>query len=271
VTVPAWIRAVGAGRHPAPTIHVLGGFLSSPFYYAAFARRLRARGAAQVVVSPVWTQDWLLASRIGLGRIITRHGRALLAASAASQASSHGAPVLAIGHSAGGIAARLLTSPEPFEGRRLNASGRIGAIVTLGSPHLVSSDGNLGHRVGTEAADFANRFVPGAWFAPRIGYLTVGSTAVPGRADGSAWERRVWGVYQSLVADPGAREIAGDGLIPARSALLPGVPSIVLDDARHGSWPGPWYGSDAQLDRWWPEALATWHRALDARVALLES
>ncbi len=211
-----------------------------------------------MVVAGVWTPDWLLAARRGLGPILTRSGRALLAASERSAALSLGAPVLVVGHSAGGMSARLLTSPRPFAGRTLNASGRIGAIVTLGTPNVVSAEGGLGNRVGTEAAAFANSEVPGPRFAPRVGYLAVASTAVSGRPDGTRAERRSWSAYQELLPERAEGDIVGDGLIPLGSALLPGAPSLVLDDARHGQWPGrDWYGSDGPMDRWWPVALET--------------
>jgi hypothetical protein len=262
-----WVDAVLAGRPPPPTVLVLGGFLTSPPVYRPFVRRLLDRGAADVVVGRVWTQDWLLAAKRGLGPIVTRSGRALQAASDRSAAASLGAPVLVIGHSAGGMSARLLTSPVPFAGRRLNASGRIGAIVTLGTPHVVSAEGEMGNRVGARAAEFANREVPGPYFAPRVGYLAVASTAVAGRPDGSGAERRSWSTYQGLQPDTTAIEPLGDGLIPLGSALLPGAPSLVLADALHGQWPGrDWYGSDGPMDRWWPVALETWVAALRARA-----
>ena len=264
---PAWVDAVLEGRPPEPTVLVLGGFMTSPPLYRPFAGRLRERGAADVVVARVWTQDWFLAGARGLGPILTRSGRALLAASDQSEALSLGAPVLVIGHSAGGMSARLLTSPVQFAGRWLNASGRMAAIVTLGTPHVVSRDGQAGDLAGNEAADFANREVPGPWFAPRVGYLSVGSTAVRGRPDGDRAERRTWASYQGVLRDPVATELLGDGLIPIGSALLPDAPSVILDDVRHGQGAGrDWYGSDGPLDRWWPVALETWRAALRARA-----
>ncbi len=266
---PAWAEAVLAGRPPAPTILVLGGFLTSPPVYRPFVRRLLERGAAEVVVGGVWTPDWLLAAKRGLGPILTRSGRALRAASDRSAAVSLGAPLLVIGHSAGGMSARLLTSPVPFAGRRLNASGRMGAIVTLGTPHVVTIGGEMGNRVGAEAAAFANREVPGPCFAPRVGYLAVASTVSTGLRGGTRTERGDWRMYQRLLPDPAVEVVEGDGLIPLGSALLPGAPSLVLDDANHGQWPGrDWYGSDGPMDRWWPVALETWRAALRARAGL---
>ena len=267
---PPWTDAVLEGRPPAPVVLVLGGFLTSPPLYRPLVRRLLERGTADVIVGSVWLPDWLLAARRGLGPILTRSSRALLEASSRAAALSMGAPVLVIGHSAGGVSARLLTSPVPFAGRPLNGSARIGAIVTLGTPHLVSDDGALGRRAGVEGATFANRVVPGAYWAPRVGYLAVASRLVAGRRDGDPAARLAWRRYQDLVAAPGAVEMAGDGLIPITSALLPGSPSVVLEEAGHGVWPGAtWYGSSAVIDEWWPRAHSTWLDALRARAPLL--
>ncbi len=281
-----WQVATVEGRPPSPVVLVLGGFLTSSPLYRPFTRRLRARGAADVVVADVWLMDWLLAAGRGLGPIVTRSGRALLDASSRSERLAGGAPVLVIGHSAGGMSARLLTSPEPFEGRRLNGAGRIGAIVTLGTPHVVAAGEGRRNRAGAEAAAFANRVVPGPWAAPRTGYLAVTSRAVVGRRDGSLRERWAAAAYGGLAprargggpggggpegggpegGGPNDGELEGDGLIPMRSALLPGAPGLVLDDAIHGQQPGrDWYGSDRFLDQWWPMAVAAWEGALRAR------
>ena len=266
-----WVEAVREGRTPAPVVLVLGGVLSPPSWYGPFGRLLRAAGAAAVVISRVWTQDWLIAAWRGLGSIVTRGGRALLEASARSEEQAGGAPVLVIGHSAGGMTARLLTAPIPFEGRGTSASGRMGALVTLGTPHLVAPPSGFRNRAAGEAAAFANREVPGAFFAPRVGYLAVGSRSTVGRIDGTGKERSVLLMYRELLGDPDAIEVEGDGLIPLRSALLPGAPSIVLDDAAHGQGPGlEWYGSPRFVPQWWPAAVATWRGALSARVAELD-
>ena len=91
-----------------PTVLILGGFLTSPPLYRRMHRRLMERGAADVVVASIWLPDWLLVTTRGMGPILTRSGRALLHASDVANASprSRGAPLLVVGHSAGGIAAR---------------------------------------------------------------------------------------------------------------------------------------------------------------------
>ena len=50
--------------------------------------------------------------------------------------------------------------------------------------------------------------------------------------------------------------MAGDGVVPVESALLPGSEALVLDDLYHNGFYGRWYGSDlAVVERWWPEDL----------------
>ena len=205
-----------------PTVLILGGFLTSPPQYRRMRVRLIERGAAGVVIAPIWLPDWLLVTARGMGPILTRSGRATLRASDVASVSprSRGAPLLVVGHSAGGIVARLLTSPEPIAGRQLGAAGRIGAIVTLGTPHLVSPTGRAGRRLADTALDIANRVVPGPAFAPTTGYLTVASSTRRGRADGGRNERIAYGLYRSIHADALATDdgdIHGDGLVPLAS------------------------------------------------------
>ena len=271
---PTW-RDVEPGSL-APVVLIAGGFLTMPGWYADMAAVLRERGAADVLVAPVYPPDWILASVRGLGPITTRMGRALLEAGSRSAASpaARGAPVLYVGHSAGGVVGRLLTSPVPFEGRTLRAAGRIGALVTLGTPNaagLAAGDaGRWGRRVGEAGTRFAERHVPGATFAPTTGYVSVASTLMVGRlASDDGRERFVRRLYEDVYPQPDQDTVAGDGLIPVAAALLPGSRQVVLPGATHG--PGrrsPWYGDRANADAWWPVALEAWRDALRARLAI---
>ncbi len=191
-SVPPVVAATWRDVEPealAPVVLVAPGFLTMPAWYDGLAASLRDRGAAEVVVAPVYLPDWVLAAVRGLGPITTRVARALLAAGERSIAStaSHGAPVILVGHSAGGLIGRLLTSPDPFEGRTLNAAGRIGALVTLGTPNAAPPVGRdrarWARRVGEAGARFAELHVPGATFAPTTGYVSVGSELLPGRRE----------------------------------------------------------------------------------------
>jgi len=253
----------------APTVLIIGGFMSSPPMYRGLRSLLLARGVPEVVVAPVWMPDWILAAARGQGPIAVRAGRALLEASAASDASeaSAGAPVLVVGHSAGGVIARILTSPDPFAGRPMNGSGRVGAIVTLGSPHMNDAQGRAAERMG-ETSRWANEHVPGACFAPRTGYLCVASDAIVGDAGGDRKARRVDGFYRGVVSAPAGQPIPGDGVVPLAAALLPGVDAIVLHDAEHANVIARhWYGDADHVDAWWSRAVEIWRDALRARAA----
>jgi hypothetical protein len=222
-----------------------------------------------VIVAKIWLPDWLIATRRGLGPIVTRSGRAFLEAVAVSAASpdSRGAPLLVVGHSAGGLTARLLTSPEPFLGRKLGGAHRIGAVVTLGTPHRVADHRSIGRLLAVHATGFADRVVPGPRFAPGTGYLAVTSRFVVGRPGGNVRERAASMLYRGIL--PLAREqaIDGDGLVPVPAARLASVETLVLDGIVHGQFGGsPWYGSPEAIDVWWPRAMEIWRTALKARL-----
>jgi hypothetical protein len=254
----------------APTVLLLGGLFTSPPMYSSMRDRLLSLGADAVVVAGIWLPDWLIAIRRGMGPILSRSGRALVMAAeaAAASPSSRGAPLLVIGHSAGGMTARLLTSPEPFIGRRLAAAGRIGAIVTLGTPHQVAEHKQIGRLLAARATTFADSVVPGPAFAPTTAYLAVTSRFVRARPDGNIRERAALLLYRGILPLAGAQPIEGDGLVPTRSAGLPGIETLVLDGIVHGQFGGsPWYGSSEALEVWWPRAVDVWRDALRARIA----
>ncbi len=262
----AWLADLG---RLAPTVLVIGGFLTGPPLYEGLRARLLERGAAAVEIAPIWTPDWLLAGWRGLGPIVTRASRALLAAAhvAAASPASRGAPLLVVGHSAGGIVARLLTSPEPFAGRPCRGAGRIGALVTLGTPHRVRRDGGFGRVIATQAVIFLDRVAPGAAFAPGVGYVAVGSRALAGRRDGDLPSRLIWALYDLVLPQPDEEVVDGDGVVPLASTRLEGATEVVLDGILHSPLrTRPWYGSDEAVDLWWPVAVDAWRRALRARA-----
>lgn len=250
-------------RAVRPTVLILGGFLTSPPLYRPLVRRLVARGAAAVVVANVWLPDWLVALGRGQRPAVERALVAFREACELAETRSGGAPLLVVGHSMGGIGARLLTAPQPFEGLPLGGAERIGAIVTLGSPHALAT----GSLRADRSARFAASVVPGAYWAPRIGYLAVASRALPGDRSGTRVQQARWARYALISAPPHPERIDGDGVVPVETALLPGARTIVTDDLAHGIWRGAWYGSESGIDRWWPSALASWRAALDVRRA----
>ena len=116
---------------------------------------------------------------------------------------------------------------------------------------------------------FAERHVPGATFAPTTAYVSVASRLLVGRrVTDDGLESFVRRQYEDVYPQPHLDAVAGDGLIPLEAALLPGSRQVVLPDAIHGpASRAPWYGTDADLDAWWPVALDAWRGALRARLA----
>jgi hypothetical protein len=251
----------------SPTILILGGFLTAPPMYGPLVCRLLDRGAAGAVVADVWTPDWLIAGVRGIGPICTRSGRALRDAVRLSATLSNGAPLLVVGHSAGGITARLLTAPEPLPERRFGAARWIGAIVTLGTPHRLAAGQGIGRRIRDVASVIADEKAPGAFHAPRIGYLSVASHAVVGDPGGNGRARVAHLMYRSIIGRAAVPGTEGDGLVPVAATQLDGARHLVIDGAVHG--PGAatsWYGSTEAVDTWWPLAMETWRSALAVRA-----
>lgn len=270
-------RRLSSGRTPAepaapaaaPTVLLIGGFLTAPFNYWRVRRRLLERGAGRVVIAPLWPMDWAAASLFGFGPMLAKTRRALLAA------WRHGGeqPIMVVAHSGGGLVARLTTVPIPLHGRRGGTAGAIAAIVTLGTPHRLRSGPPWPRHAGHRLVDFLDAQVPGATFAPRTSYLVLGSRAVPplGCRARDPWTRRlaarVIAEVSAALVGPWARDHAGDGIVPAAATQLGSAPAIVFDDVLHGYIGSPWYGDGSIIDRWWPEALRLWEAALAARSA----
>jgi len=254
-----WLSDPDAVR---PTVLIIGGFLTVPAMYLRLRRRLLDRGAAEVLIADVYTPDWLLAVGRGGGAVATRALRALIRAidASASSSSSQGAPLLVVGHSAGGMVARLLTTSEPFAGRRLGASDAVGGIVTLGSPHRTG-------RVGTWAVGWASPLGNSPIASFLVPSVAVAGRAIPGARSGIGRSRVAQRFYDGLLPNADGATAEGDGLVPVGAALLEGARHVVIDGVTHGQLSGrPWYGSPQAVDFWWPIAVETWHEALRVRA-----
>jgi hypothetical protein len=248
-----------------PHVLLVPGFLDLPPRYRPMADRLRARGAAEVAVAPVWTPDWLVANVTGFGGLMRRVGRAVVRA----HQRAGGRPLIVIGHSAGGLLARLAMSPEPFRGRRAGVAEAYGALVTLGTPHGVGDAAERSFRAAFEAIRHLDATIPGAWFAPRTAYLTVGSRCIRGGPLGAASVGvGIAGFLYGLLGGAAARTAWGDGVIVEATTHLEGARNVTLEGLIHGpGLPVPWYGSDEGLDGWWDLAVEAWRDALRARDA----
>lgn len=219
-------------------IVIVGGFISWPSRYREMAKTLGELSGAEVYVAALTPPDWLAGLVRGYGQLVfevaTTVDRALI--------ESESKEVVLVGHSVGGVASRVYMGGDPpFGGRRYSGHRRVETLITLGSPHLVREAWPLSPIVR------ANDLFPGTLHDEKIPYLSVAGTSVAG-AD-SAKSRRL---YSFLSGEGDAR---GDGVVPARSALLPGSEQLVFDDVRHDSHGGKWYGTREVVERWWPEEL----------------
>jgi hypothetical protein len=241
-----------------PHVLIVGGFMTLPWNYLPLRRRLLARGASSVTIAPVWPMDWGVSSILGMGQVMRRTRLAILRTYRASDRQ----PLIVVAHSGGGIAARLAMSSVPYHGQAGGVDEAVGCLVTLGTPHGLSHLNSRYHHAGHEAVEFLDRVSPGAFFAPRTAYLTVGSKYERAAFTGPlGWLADQ--VFSVVVGDNSVH--AGDGIVPAAVSHLDGATQITFDDARHGFIGGNWYGADRVVERWWPTALGLWHEALAAR------
>jgi pimeloyl-ACP methyl ester carboxylesterase len=242
-----------------PHVVIIGGFLTEGFMYAPMRQRLLAAGAARVTIAPVHLPDWVALVFGSMGPLLLRGARAIREARALSPE-----PVMVVGHSLGGIIARLAICDVPLDGRRAAVAHDVGCLVTLGTPYRFDPRLPWRHAAVRAAAHLSEACPPGR-FAPVTGYLTVGARSVPpaGRSPLRSWAQGFNRVLRGLVGEtPG---VPGDGLIGSDRCRLDDVRHVEFDDILHGLFYGPWYGDTQAIERWWPVAVEEWRRALAAR------
>lgn len=220
-------------------IVLVGGLASWPGRYRGLAEVLREISGSEVYTVPLTPLDWLLGRLRGYGQLVFEVAsvvdRALL--------ESESDKAVLVGHSMGGIACRVyLGGDPPFGGRRYSGHRRVKRLITLGTPHVVD-------KVNLTLIRRVNEHFPGALHEPAgLRYLSVAGAAADGAVSARARKR-----YERLVEDG---RVAGDGVVPVETALLPGSEALVLDDLYHNGFYGRWYGSDREtVERWWPEDL----------------
>jgi pimeloyl-ACP methyl ester carboxylesterase len=222
----------------AQPIVIMGGFLSFPALYRGMRQKLVELAGQPVWVVQAFVHDWMLAvAPIGWKRLLDRLQHTVR--QALSRSST--AKVTLVGHSSGGVVARLYLSAEPFLGISYRGLEHVDQLITLGSPHH--------NERGTRMRHWVDEEYPGAYFSPQVGYTSVAGRAVQGNRHGSFRERCAFLFYRRLCGDGNAW---GDGLVPEESALLRGSRQISLDGVSHfAGIVGLWYGADEVISRWW--------------------
>jgi pimeloyl-ACP methyl ester carboxylesterase len=231
----------GGGAISCDPVVILGGFFSTRRDYWEMQPALEKLTGQKVVVVPTTRFDWLLSLRpIGWSRILKKLDRTVRR----TLRKTGAAKVVLVGHSTGGVMARLYLSPEPFRGRTYAGVEVVRALVTLGSPHR--NDGGSGMR------RWVDETFPGARFAPAVRYMTVAGKSLLGDRNGKAKARAAYRSYRLLC---GKGDVWGDGIVPVCAAHLDGAAAIDLDGVFHSPKRGrPWYGNTGVVRRWWEAA-----------------
>ncbi len=252
--------------HDRPSVLIVGGLLAPPVAYRPMRGRLLARGAASVDIAPVHALDWALAGVRGFGPLQRKVARAMERA----HRRSGGRPILVVGHSGGGLLARLAMCEAPYRGQVGGMAEQVGGLVTLGSPHDLHLAPLRGTHEGVRLAAFLARHAPGAHHAPRTGYVTVASDAVRPTAGPSGARRGpIARARHAFFRRITGRTLAsgGDGIVSLSLAHLPGARQLTLHDTLHGVIGSPWYGNESAIDQWWPMALDAWRDATSFRAS----
>jgi pimeloyl-ACP methyl ester carboxylesterase len=226
-------------------IVIFGGFLSFTILYWGMRDTLASVSGQPVSTVETWSHDWLPSiTRLSWAHLLRKLEDTVQQAAAESPTGK----VTLIGHSAGGVLARLYLSPNPFLGYAYRGIDYVNHLITLGSPHY--NQGSL--KYGGQMARWVEQRCPGACYAPQVKYTSVAGKLTRGDRHGALQERWAHKVHQEIGGDGSAW---GDGLVPLESALLRGSQGIILDGVGHFSGLGRvWYGSQAVIPCWWDSA-----------------
>jgi alpha-beta hydrolase superfamily lysophospholipase len=225
-------------------IVIIGGFLSNAWAYRGMQQELSAHTGQPVSIADIPGHEWLLAvSSLGWARLLAGLDQAVQQAAR----SAPGVKITLVGHSAGGVLARLYLSPDPFLGRAYQGLEKVNHLITLGSPHCSQLPWLRGGRLSR----YIEKHYPGAYFQPEVRYTSFAGKFLRGDRTGSRSQRWAYNRYKEICGQGNAW---GDGLIPIQAALLKDSEKVILEDVSHYSIFGnPWYGSSAEIPRWWDE------------------
>ncbi len=227
-------------------ILVVGGFGTSWQTYQPFRRILAQVSKRPVFVTRLETLEWLsVIVTDDYSHLLKRLNMAVTDTLRRTDSKR----LLLLGHSAGGVLARIYLGDQPYGREQLVYHGfqRVATLVTLGTPHTTPTRGRLG---GLNQITFVETHYPGAYWR-FLHYGTVISRSIFGSQSGSPHERNAWNSY-TMLTDEGAQW--GDGVVPLSCAVLEGAHHVELDGVRHDPLPDerPWYGHNEDVVRsWW--------------------
>jgi len=232
----------------AQPIVIFGGFMSFASLYEEMRDELASITRQPVAIVQTFGHDWLPSvTPLGWTRLLRKLDRAMCSAVSHSTTGK----VTLIGHSMGGVLSRLFLSPRPFMGQVYHGADYVDLLITLGSPH----HNQAGLARGGVMSRWVERHYPGAFFAPRVEYVSVAGKAIRGDLAGTGRERWVYRNHKNMC---GRGDTWGDGIVPVESALLRGSRQIVLDRVCHFSGFGArWYGDRDVIPLWLEKSPAS--------------
>ncbi|ABL65558.1 esterase/lipase family protein [Chlorobium phaeobacteroides] len=152
-----------------------------------------------------------------------------------------GEPVTLIAHSGGGTVAMIYLLENSFQGDVYHPGESVGKLITLGTPF------HTHEHYAKIKTDFIFKHITNDFFS-RIQVITVASSQYSGDANGSVVEKMCYLFYKNVDTDG---NVAGDGIIPAKSCVLEGATNIVIPHAEHLPTPHTmWYGTKEGVEQW---------------------
>jgi pimeloyl-ACP methyl ester carboxylesterase len=231
-------------------IIIVGGYNSLWPRYLRLARDLEDLSGLQAVAVPLMPWHWWSAERDRNATNILQKLEKTVRWERHRLQAGH---FILVGHSAGGLIARLYLHDQPVWGEVYAGVRCVSEVVTLGSPHCSIREPNSPQQAGTNwfLVDAANRLVPGTFHSNEVRYYSVAGQYVRGDAHGRFRERHAHRFYR-LIGD-GSGDVWGDGIVPVRCQQLVGAQRLLLEGVCHSPRIGrDWYGgSKAIIRRWW--------------------
>jgi pimeloyl-ACP methyl ester carboxylesterase len=221
-------------------IVIFGGFLSYAGHYSRMQADLEAIGGQNGIIVDTKGYDWLpVITTRGWIYLLRKLDQAVMQAADSNSRKK----VAIIGHSIGGVLARIYLLENPFPGENFSGRESVNQLITLGSPHS--------NKGGITRGGLINRWIkknyPRGTNIPQVRYISVAGKFLRGDLSGSTKQNWVYRNYKSVC---GKGNVWGDGLIPVDCALLGGSEKIVLDGVSHARVFGkPWYGDVQVLER----------------------
>lgn len=152
-----------------------------------------------------------------------------------------GEPITLVAHSGGGSVAMVYLLEKPFQGERYNPGKQIKKLITLGTPFHTSE------YYAKIKTDFIFSHLQADFF-DRVSVVSVVSDKYHGNSEGSFVEKMCYQFYKNVLDDG---NVAGDGIVPAKSCFLEGAVNVTIADAEHLPTPHTrWYGTKEGVEQW---------------------